>query len=480
MFEDPEELQDHEGLRKIGLLFQQLINILIIGGTISMCVESLPQYDPSINPEYASMWLSIEAFCVICFSVDFGMRMGGAITHSVFRTFRTDPMNWIDVAAIAPFYLEMLLKAVTPGGDPPPDLRFIRVIRLARIFRMLRSPRFSSMAGVVKDILITAAPGLMIPLYFMMLAAVLLASLVYYAEKAYEKPYLVSADFMNSTFASGSNDVEGADGVARTTQWGCKATPCDDAVASMAAGSVHVCQQMVDSRMGDMVNKAVFWECAPKGIVPVLFQTPNGKWYDSDAFPSIPFTCWWCIVTFTTVGYGDVMPRTPLGRILGVVTMQVGIWFLAMPLAIVGDAFAQSWDKIKQKFERDNRKAAKLAKGGNPLKPIQREMKVAMMRMRAGVVSAQKSSPDAGDWPALLSVYEDFESEVVAAFASVDMSKPLYSPAKATDGVTNLLSKYGQSTSPSGSPRKPVPITAAVEGSVDGASPGSVNLSADV
>ena len=62
-------------------------------------------------------------------------------------------------------------------------------------------------------------------------------------------------------------------------------------------------------------------------------------------FASIPDSFWWCIVTMTTVGYGDKFPITGLGQIVAVATMTMGIFFISMPLAIVGSCriIMQSW-----------------------------------------------------------------------------------------------------------------------------------------
>jgi voltage-gated potassium channel len=59
-----------------------------------------------------------------------------------------------------------------------------------------------------------------------------------------------------------------------------------------------------------------------------------------EQFQSIPHTMWWGIVTLTTVGYGDMAPVTPLGRILGGITMLIGIGMLAMPTGIIATGFA--------------------------------------------------------------------------------------------------------------------------------------------
>jgi voltage-gated potassium channel Kch len=56
---------------------------------------------------------------------------------------------------------------------------------------------------------------------------------------------------------------------------------------------------------------------------------------DPDDFPSFGVGVWWAIVTLGTVGYGDVVPHTPLGRFLGGVVIVVGVTFISFLIAIV-------------------------------------------------------------------------------------------------------------------------------------------------
>lgn len=60
-----------------------------------------------------------------------------------------------------------------------------------------------------------------------------------------------------------------------------------------------------------------------------------------EKFGSIPDSAWWAIATLTTVGYGDVTPVTPLGRIFGGLVMVCGLCVLALPVAIISAGFAQ-------------------------------------------------------------------------------------------------------------------------------------------
>lgn len=48
---------------------------------------------------------------------------------------------------------------------------------------------------------------------------------------------------------------------------------------------------------------------------------------------------WWCIATVSTVGYGDVVPVTNLGRIVAIIYMFFGITLIAILLAVVTNTF---------------------------------------------------------------------------------------------------------------------------------------------
>ena len=65
------------------------------------------------------------------------------------------------------------------------------------------------------------------------------------------------------------------------------------------------------------------------------------------AFSSIPEAMWWGIVTLTTVGYGDVYPVTPLGKVLGAVIALLGIGMFALPAGILGSGFIEEIQRRK-------------------------------------------------------------------------------------------------------------------------------------
>ncbi len=58
-----------------------------------------------------------------------------------------------------------------------------------------------------------------------------------------------------------------------------------------------------------------------------------------EAFGSIPASMWWALATLSTVGYGDVVPITALGRIFGGVVTLLGVAMYALPIAIIASGF---------------------------------------------------------------------------------------------------------------------------------------------
>ena len=68
-----------------------------------------------------------------------------------------------------------------------------------------------------------------------------------------------------------------------------------------------------------------------------------------DKFTDIPSSMWRAIVTLTTVGYGDIFPITPLGKVFAGIIAVLGIGMFALPTGILGASFVEEINKVKAK-----------------------------------------------------------------------------------------------------------------------------------
>ena len=63
---------------------------------------------------------------------------------------------------------------------------------------------------------------------------------------------------------------------------------------------------------------------------------------DPKNFPNIGDSLWWAIQTVTTVGYGDLVPTSALGRLVAALVMLVGIGFLTVITATITSTFVET------------------------------------------------------------------------------------------------------------------------------------------
>jgi len=69
-------------------------------------------------------------------------------------------------------------------------------------------------------------------------------------------------------------------------------------------------------------------------------------------FSDIPTSMWWSIVTLTTLGYGDMVPVTGLGRLIGGMTAVLGVGMIALPAGVLASGFSEQM-RIRREEYRD-------------------------------------------------------------------------------------------------------------------------------
>lgn len=401
LFEDPSFFESWGPRGKPFMITAKIIgmviNLLIIVSTVAFCFETMVDFspDPHRNPatweKWDSRWKSVEITCVVLFSLDLVIRGLGAAAAGKGSLFIGDGMNWIDFLAIFPFYVRLVWADFF-------DLRFLRVIRLARILRSLKSAKYGSLGAVVVDIVKNSVGALFIPVYFMILALIVFSSIMFYIEQTRER----RCEMGDGTFYQ----------------------PWDTANTSLG-------NEGCDTEYG----------CACAGVLS--YVTYDNQFWSDEMYSSIPDSFWWCIVTFTTVGYGDKYPRTGLGRLLCGVTMFCGIFFLAMPLTIVGSSFSDAWENLQSKRLKAeaHERQVKDEEGNEPLwqpdyakvASMKADIKAHLLRAKALVEELRTDSVKEGGGTEVMSAWEKNIEKLSDADEDFDVVIGLYNASLGVD-----------------------------------------------
>jgi voltage-gated potassium channel Kch len=91
---------------------------------------------------------------------------------------------------------------------------------------------------------------------------------------------------------------------------------------------------------------------------------------DHHNFPSIGAGLWWAVQTVTTVGYGDYVPVTVLGRLVAALVMLAGIGFLTVITAAITSSFV-SRSRLEQSSSKNAVSADELREINDRLERIE-------------------------------------------------------------------------------------------------------------
>jgi voltage-gated potassium channel len=216
----------------------------IVGLIVLNVVASVLETVESVHAAARGLFGAIEVASIALFTLEYLLRLWTATEDPRFARPVAGRLRWaatpaalVDLMAIAPAYLPWL-------GI---DLRFVRAVRLARVFRLAKLGRYSRTAKLLGRVVRKKQEELAIALLMLVFTLLFAGSLMYYAE--------------------------------------------------------HAAQP--------------------------------------ETFSSIPASFWWAIATLTTVGYGDIVPVTGPGKLLGAVIAVAGIGLFALPAGILGAGFLE-------------------------------------------------------------------------------------------------------------------------------------------
>ncbi|KAF8798673.1 voltage-gated potassium channel [Phlegmacium glaucopus] len=93
---------------------------------------------------------------------------------------------------------------------------------------------------------------------------------------------------------------------------------------------------------------------AERGTWDELLGTFVNSDGDPTQFSSIPAAAWFVLVTITTVGYGEITPRSFLGRLITLPILVFGLLLITLPSFVLGREFSHVWEKMSRDREKED------------------------------------------------------------------------------------------------------------------------------
>ncbi|BCL76090.1 ion transporter [Jeongeupia sp. HS-3] len=225
-----------------GKCFDVCLLVAIVLSVLTVVLDSVA----SIRAQWGGVFTALEWGFTLLFTAEYIVRIA-----CVARPWRyiTSPLGLIDLLSILPTYMGLFLPQSIYLTD-------IRVLRLLRVFRVLKLAGYLNASSAITQALAASRRKIMIFIYVMLMMAIVLGTLMFV--------------------------IEG----------------------------------------------------------------------EANGFTSIPRGIYWAIVTLTTLGYGDLTPKTGLGQGLAALVTLMGYGILAVPTGIVSAEFARVRDDEKQLLRR--------------------------------------------------------------------------------------------------------------------------------
>jgi hypothetical protein len=322
------DLMDNPGSSERAAAVAAFVLFLIVYSTVTFCVETVHGvYDD--NLPYASFWYVSEAICIAFFTIEIALRVWACPDR---KKFFQNVLNLVDVVAVVPFYVDLVVAA-SGGDEEVVGLSVVRVVRLVRVFRLLKLG--GGALAMFGRTMVDSSKPLGTLFFLVALAIVVSSSILYFLERGrwnedmlfWERPVAYWCDVhVSSTTAMSS---------ASTYSAGATSDDCKF------------------KTLGDTAFSAVF-SC------PYRYKkNPNcsGEYMQSP-FDSIVVSFWWAWTTMTSVGYGDIYPLSIAGKCVGGLTMFCGVLVIALPITIIGANFTQAFNakqnalRLKLRAER--------------------------------------------------------------------------------------------------------------------------------
>lgn len=148
------------------------ILFLVACSVVCFVLETMIEFE-----KHSKVWWSLECFFCLVFAVEYGLRVW--CRQRTFCKFFWAPLNLMDLLAILPFFVDILLWALlqeSHGWD-------LRVLRAARLVRIVKFGRASPKLQLITESLVASASSMLLLMYLLLTAVLFFSALIFMAER---------------------------------------------------------------------------------------------------------------------------------------------------------------------------------------------------------------------------------------------------------------------------------------------------------
>lgn len=92
--------------------------------------------------------------------------------------------------------------------------------------------------------------------------------------------------------------------------------------------------------------------CVAMALFSPLVYLAESELGAKQEFTSVPTSYWWAVISMTTVGYGDMVPRSIPGQVVALSSILSGILLMAFPVTSIFHTFSRSYSELKEQQQR--------------------------------------------------------------------------------------------------------------------------------
>jgi len=171
-----EKLETQSSLPLSSRYLEIFMMALIVANVAVVVLETVP----SLYAQFGEIFFVFDVVSVIIFSIEYVLRLWTCVLDGQFSRpvlgrirYAATPMAIVDLLAVLPFYLPMII---------PIDLRFLRILRLFRIFRILKLGRYTEAMVTLERVVVSKKEDIVATLFILIIVLLFTSSVMFYAE----------------------------------------------------------------------------------------------------------------------------------------------------------------------------------------------------------------------------------------------------------------------------------------------------------